>query len=273
MDIMKKLILLLLGILVCILFITGCSQKIEKSLEVKAGTFLPYSINLYKGEIVHINIESNENMNFYLMDLENYNLLKEDDKNYDIFVGANCSQFKVRKLDCNFKAYEDGKYYVVLINYEDTLVNGNIKIEKLGGENLIMPPKKTQEMIGSTQFIRVEEALKELKVHVTIIKNDMNNLLEISNKYKDLTTASASANFVAEMTPRLNIYRAHLIEYKNFINDKNYPFPISTEELLKIEDRIVEIEAYTNKINTQKELYNQQLEEILALMKLMDEKI
>jgi len=128
-------------------------------------------------------------------------------------------------------------------------------------------------MLGSTQFLSEEESLKALKVHVTIIKNDLDKLLEISNKYEDLTTASASANFVAEMTPRLNIYRAHLIEYKNFINDENYPFPISTEKILKIEDRIVEIEAYTNKINAQKELYNQQLEEILTLMKLMEGEI
>ncbi|MFH1591980.1 MAG: hypothetical protein ABIB47_01290 [Candidatus Woesearchaeota archaeon] len=243
-------VILILTILASV-FLVSLMQyaPIEENLEIEVGTFLPYSMKLNEGEIVHINIESDKNMNFYFMDLENYNLLKGDDKNYEIFVGAGCSQFETKKLDCNWKAYKSGKFYVVLINLEDTVVNANIKLEKIDEENAIIKPIKTQEIQGSTQFLIDKESLKEERNHIDLIKNDIDKLLEISSKYQDLTSVDDSANFISEMTPRLNMHKTHLIEYRNFLNTKNSVIQDKTEYIQKLDDRIVEVDTYINQLN------------------------
>lgn len=97
--------------------------------------------------------------------------------------------------------------------------------------------------------------------HRTIINNDEGLISQYLQEYKSVQSASDISYINAKLAPRLDIYDAHLIESRNFLNQYSYLFTNGAELKAQIDDKIVASQTIRNNINVLVEEYNQAVEE------------
>ena len=123
---------------------------------------------------------------------------------------------------------------------------------------LFSPSEENKEYNENYEY---ELAIQEWMDYAKIINNDLKILKQYLDNYMFVQSASDISYLNAKIAPRLDILDLHLLEARQFLNQKGYLFSNGAELKAQIDEKIVNSQTTRNNINTFVDEYNKEIEE------------